>query len=73
MKGYQRRYDKRRALDIAQYLATEGESIPSNIVLSAQSIAELTYTRKTKQLNFQRVPEAFTVIDGQHRLWGYHL
>ena len=72
-QGYQRRYDKRRALDIAQYLATEGESIPSNIVLSAQAIAELTYTRKSKQLNFQRVPEALAVIDGQHRLWGYHL
>ena len=50
-----------------------GESIPSNIVLSAQAIAELTYTRKSKQLNFQRVPEALAVIDGQHRLWGYHL
>ncbi|MBL8636213.1 MAG: hypothetical protein JNM40_23515, partial [Myxococcales bacterium] len=40
---------------------------------SAQAIAELTYTRKSKQLNFQRVPEALAVIDGQHRLWGYHL
>jgi len=71
--GYQRRLDKRRAAEIAEYLATEGMSIPINIVLSAQPIAELTYTRKTKQLTYQRVPDAFYVIDGQHRLWGYSL
>lgn len=72
-EGYQRRYDKRRAVEIAEYLATDGMSIPINVVLSAQHNAELTYTRKTKQLMYQRVPEAFAVIDGQHRLWGYHL
>lgn len=27
--------------------------------------------RKTKQLSYQRIPEAFAVLDGQHRLWGY--
>jgi len=72
-EGYQRRYDKRRAAEIAEYLATDGMSIPINVVLSAQPDAERTYTRKTKQLTYQRVPEAFAVIDGQHRLWGYHL
>lgn len=70
-EGYQRKYDPRRANEIAEYLSTEGESIPINIVLSAQPVAELTYTRKNKQLSYQRVPEAFAVLDGQHRLWGY--
>lgn len=70
-EGYQRKYDQRRANEIAEYLSTEGESIPINIVLSAQPVAELTYTRKNKQLSYQRVPESFAVLDGQHRLWGY--
>ncbi len=70
-EGYQRKYDERRAIEIAEYLSTEGESIPINIVLSAQPAAELSYTRKTKQLSYVRAPEAFTVLDGQHRLWGY--
>ena len=61
-EGYQRKYDERRAIEIAEYLSTDGESIPINIVLSAQPSAELTYTRKTKQLSYQRVPEAFTVL-----------
>ena len=67
-EGYQRKFDQRRASEIAEYLATDGESIPINIVLSAQLVAELTYTRKTKQISFQHVPEAFA---GQHCLWGY--
>lgn len=70
-EGYQRKYDERRATEIAEYLSTPGKSIPGNIILSAQTVAELTYTRKTKQLSYQRVPEAFGTVDGQHRLWGY--
>ena len=69
--GYQRKFDSRRADEIAEYLSTEGESIPSSIVLSAQDVAELSYSSKTKQLSYQRVAEAFAVLDGQHRLWGY--
>ena len=70
--GYQRKFDSRRADEIAEYLNTAGESIPSSIVLSAQDVAELSYSSKTKQLSYQRVAEAFAVLDGQHRLWGYH-
>lgn len=70
-EGYQRKFDERRAVEIAEYLSTDGASIPINIVLSAPPAAELAYTRKNKQISFQRVPEAFAVIDGQHRLWGY--
>ncbi len=71
-QGYQRKFDSRRAVEIAEYLSTPGKSIPGNIILSAQAAAELTYTRKTKQLSYQRIPEAFAVVDGQHRLWGYY-
>ncbi len=71
-QGYQRKFDERRATEIAEYLSTPGKSIPGNIILSAQAAAELTYTRKNKQLSYQRVPRAFAVIDGQHRLWGYY-
>lgn len=70
-EGYQRKYEERRAVEIAEYLSTPGKSIPGNIILSAQVAAELTYTRKNKQLSYQRTPEAFAVVDGQHRLWGY--
>src|SRR3954468_4879293 len=69
-QGYQRKFEEHRANEIAEYLNTEGESILSNIVLSAKEAAALTYTRKTKQLSYQRAKEAFSVIDGQHRLWG---
>ena len=71
-EGYQRKYDQRRAEDIAEYLSTPGQSIPINIVLSAQEAAELIYSSKTKQISYQRVKGAFNVLDGQHRLWGYH-
>ena len=72
-EGYQRRFRQAPRRRDRGYLATDGMSIPINVVLSAQTDAELTYTRKTKQLTYQRVPEAFAVIDGQHRLWGYPL
>ncbi len=71
-EGYQRKYDQRRAEEIAEYLSTPGQSIPINIVLSAQEVAELIYSSKTKQISYQRVKGAFNVLDGQHRLWGYH-
>jgi len=40
-------------------------------VLSAQAEAELRYNPRSKTLSFARVPRAFLVLDGQHRLWGY--
>ncbi len=71
-EGYQRKFDQRRAEEIAEYLSTPGKSIPGLIVLSAQVVADLTYSSKTKQISYQRVPRAFNVLDGQHRIWGYH-
>ncbi len=70
--GFQRALNESRANDIAAYLAKGPGSIPSNIVLSAQSATGFTYRRKVKSISFARVPGAFLVLDGQHRLWGYH-
>lgn len=70
--GFQRSLNESRADDIAGYLAAGTGSIPSNVVLSAQENAQFTYIRKTKSISFAREAAAFLVLDGQHRLWGYH-
>lgn len=72
LSGFQRALNESRANDIADYLADGSGSIPSNIVLSAQSNAEFEYESRAKTISFQRKPSAFLVLDGQHRLWGYH-
>jgi DNA sulfur modification protein DndB len=41
------------------------------VVLSAQDDANLEYKARSKTISFARVPKAFLVLDGQHRLWGY--
>lgn len=71
IKGFQRALNESRADDIATYLAAGSGSIPSNIVLSAQDVANFSYSYRTKSILFARLPSAFLVIDGQHRLWGY--
>jgi DGQHR domain-containing protein len=69
--GFQRALNEQRANDIASYLANGDGSIPSNIVLAAQDVAEFKYERRTKTISFAPVQHAFLVLDGQHRLWGY--
>lgn len=71
IQGFQRELNEARSDDIARYLADGNGSIPSNIVLSAQAVADFTYERKTKSLSFAPHSRAFLVLDGQHRLWGY--
>lgn len=70
--GFQRTLSETRANDIANYLASGLGSIPTNIVLSAQSAADLRYNSRSKTISYNRVKNAFLVLDGQHRLWGYH-
>ena len=72
-KGFQRVLDIGRARDIARYLDDSLGSIPTNVVVSAQGDAELRYDGKKKLLRFRRIPRAFLVLDGQHRLYGYGL
>ncbi len=69
--GFQRALTESRADDISRYLSAGNGSIPTNVVLSAQPDAQFTYNSRGKSISFARVPRAFLVLDGQHRLWGY--
>lgn len=73
ISGFQRELSENRANDIATYLNQGMGSIPTNIVLSAQEDAEITYNAKNKSISFGRTQRAFLVLDGQHRLWGYQI
>lgn len=73
MEGFQRVLDKKRALEIAEYIDNGLGTIPSSIVLSAQSDAELTYDSKKKSISFKNIPNAFLILDGQHRVYGFAL
>lgn len=71
MQGFQRTLSESRADDIARYLAIGTGSIPTNVVLSAQNVANLQYNSRSKTISFSRADRGFLVLDGQHRLWGY--
>ncbi|WP_314444117.1 DGQHR domain-containing protein [Massilia timonae] len=73
IKGFQRVLDKKRAEEIATYIDSGLGTIPNSIILSAQPSAELTIVGKGKTLQFKRNPHAFLLIDGQHRVYGFHL
>ena len=72
LEGFQRTLSEKRALSIARYIE-QGGVIPGSIVLSAQSRANLVYTHRTKTLQFDAVPGAFLILDGQHRVFGFAL
>jgi DGQHR domain-containing protein len=72
-KGFQRTLDEKRAREIAAYIDSGLGTIPSAIILSAQSDAELDYDRHNKSLSFNRIRKAFLIIDGQHRVFGFML
>lgn len=69
--GFQRALNEPRADDIARYLSHGTGSIPSNIVLSAQSGAQIKYSARAGSISFTPLQGSFLVLDGQHRLWGY--
>lgn len=71
--GFQRRLDERRAKEIANYIDSGLGTIPGSIVLSAQPEAELMYMRRPRTLSFKKHPRAFLILDGQHRVFGFHL
>jgi DGQHR domain-containing protein len=73
IKGFQRRLDPKRAKDIAAYIDSGLGTIPSSIILSAQPEAQLKYTSRSQVLSFKRVPRAFLILDGQHRVNGFYL
>ncbi len=69
-EGFQRMLDKNRAEEIANYL-DKGGAIPNSIVLSAQSEAGLEYSSKKRSVTFNLVSNAFLILDGQHRVFGF--
>ena len=65
--------DKSRAQEIADYIDSGAGSIPTAIILSAQTDAGLQYSSKNKTIEFNLVPNAFLILDGQHRIYGFSL
>jgi DGQHR domain-containing protein len=72
-EGFQRRLDKKRASEIADYIDSGFGTIPSAVVLSAQSAAELKDLGRGKTVQFKVGPKSFLVLDGQHRVYGFSL
>jgi len=72
-KGFQRVLDQKRAQEIANYIDLGFGTIPTSIVLSAQSSAELKVVGRGKTLEFKDDPKAFLILDGQHRVYGFSL
>jgi DGQHR domain-containing protein len=70
--GFQRFLDKKRAQEIADYIDAGFGTIPTSIVLSAQDTAQMKYSSAKRTLRFRRVPGAFLILDGQHRVYGFH-
>lgn len=73
VQGFQRLLDRNRAQQIADYIDAGFGTIPTSVVLSAQKIAGFEYTRKTRTVRFRDNPKSFLVLDGQHRIYGFHL
>ena len=71
--GFQRLLDRRRAIEIAKYIDSGFGTTPCAVILSAQPRAHLRYDRESGLLRFRRDPGAFLIIDGQHRIFGFHL
>ena len=72
-RGFQRVLDIKRAQEIANYVDLGFGTIPTSIVLSAQSSAELRVVGRGKTLEFKDDPKAFLILDGQHRVYGFSL
>lgn len=71
--GFQRELDVQRATEIAKYIDEGLGTIPGSIILSAQPAAQLIYDGRRKTIKFEQIREAFLIIDGQHRVYGFSL
>jgi DGQHR domain-containing protein len=58
-------------LEIANYIDNEGGTIPSSIIISAQSVADVEIVGRGQTLEFMPDPKAFLILDGQHRVYGF--
>ena len=70
VNGFQRTLDENRAVSIAEYIRLGG-TIPSSIILSAQSDSNLSYNSKNKTITFDANQSSFLILDGQHRVYGF--
>jgi len=70
ISGFQRTLDETRANSIAKYIR-DGGTIPSSIILSAQSDSGLSYNARNKTISFKVSPNSFLILDGQHRVYGF--
>lgn len=71
--GFQRVLDKKRAGEIAKFVDEGMGTIPTSIILSAQTEANLKIVGKGKTVSFEENPHAFLILDGQHRVYGFSL
>lgn len=71
--GFQRVLDPKRAKDIADYIDSEGGTIPGSIILSAQPDANLRSISGGKIIEFTLTPRSFLILDGQHRVFGFSM
>src|SRR5579871_4361386 len=70
--GFQRRLDHRRAREIAHYIDEGLGMIPGSIILSSQPDANFKYNTAKRTISFKKIPRAFLILDGQHRVYGFH-
>ena len=68
--GFQRVLDSKRAKEIADYIDAGG-TIPSSVVLSAQTESNFRSVDRAKTAAFTFGPHSFLILDGQHRIFGY--
>jgi DGQHR domain-containing protein len=71
MLGFQRRLDLRRAREIANYIDSGLGTIPGSVILSAQPDANFKYDSAKRTISFRKIPRAFFILDGQHRVYGF--
>ena len=69
--GFQRVLNFAKVQEIANYVDTIEGSIPTSVIISAQQ--EHVTLDRNKTLRFKNVNNAFMIIDGQHRVYGYKL
>jgi DGQHR domain-containing protein len=71
--GFQRYLSKERAQEIASYIDSGLGTIPSAVILSAQPECNYEYNSKNRTVSFDKIENAFMIIDGQHRVYGFSL
>ncbi len=72
-EGFQRLLNKQRAQEIADFIDAGMATIPTSVVLSAQSAADFQYNSRLKTISFKDTPKSFLILDGQHRVYAFKL